>query len=65
MFSGDIRSNIFYGFDTSKYQERELKEMLDYACRQACAYDFIHDTRIFPLGYGTAVGERGIKLSGG
>jgi ABC-type multidrug transport system fused ATPase/permease subunit len=39
--------------------------MLDYACRQACAYDFIHDTRIFPLGYGTAVGERGIKLSGG
>jgi len=39
--------------------------MLDEACRLASAYDFIHDTRLFPLGYRTMVGDRGIKLSGG
>jgi len=39
--------------------------MLDEACRQASAYDFIHDTALFPDGYATVVGERGVKLSGG
>jgi len=39
--------------------------MLDDACRQASAYDFIHDKRLFPKGYSTMVGERGLKLSGG
>jgi len=39
--------------------------MLDEACKLASAYDFIHDTRLFPLGYRTMVGDRGIKLSGG
>jgi len=38
---------------------------MDDACRQANAYDFIHDTSLFPLMYDTIVGERGIKLSGG
>jgi ABC-type multidrug transport system fused ATPase/permease subunit len=40
-------------------------EDLDHACRMANAYDFIHDLDLFPEGYNTLVGERGIKLSGG
>ena len=39
--------------------------MLDEACKQANAYDFIHDPDLFPDGYDTIVGERGVKLSGG
>ena len=39
--------------------------MIDDACRQANAYDFIHDASLFPLMYETLVGERGVKLSGG
>lgn len=65
LFSGDIRSNIFYGFDTAPYTEAQLLKMLDEACQQASCYDFIHDMRLFPLGYKTMVGERGLKLSGG
>lgn len=38
---------------------------MDDACRQANAYDFIHDKGMFPNGYETIVGERGVKLSGG
>lgn len=65
MFSGNIRENIFYGFDTAAYNETQLLKMLDEACIQASAYDFIHDRQLFPLGYQTMVGERGLKLSGG
>lgn len=39
--------------------------MMDEACRQANAFDFTHDISLFPLGYLTVVGERGVKLSGG
>lgn len=39
--------------------------MLDEATRMSCAYDFIHDEKLFPTGYDTVVGERGVKLSGG
>ena len=39
--------------------------MMDDACQQANAYDFIHDKSLFPQGYQTVVGERGVKLSGG
>lgn len=38
---------------------------MDDACHQANAYDFIHDKTLFPQGYETVVGERGVKLSGG
>jgi len=38
---------------------------MDDACRQSNAYDFIHDKTVFPQGYDTVVGERGVKLSGG
>ena len=39
--------------------------MMDDATRQASAYDFIHDSDLFPDQYETLVGERGLKLSGG
>jgi ABC-type multidrug transport system fused ATPase/permease subunit len=39
--------------------------MIDKACQQANAYDYIHDKDSFPDGYETVVGERGVKLSGG
>ena len=64
LFSGDIRENVFYGLDTSIYTEKELQKMLDDACKQASA-SFIHDRALFPDGYNTIVGERGVKLSGG
>lgn len=65
LFSGDIRSNIFYGMDITGYSEPELISMLDESTKLASAYDFIHDSRLFPRGYQTVVGDRGIKLSGG
>jgi ABC-type multidrug transport system fused ATPase/permease subunit len=39
--------------------------MIDEVCKMANAYDFIHDRDLFPEGYDTVVGERGVKLSGG
>lgn len=39
--------------------------MCDEATKQSNAYDFIHDSDLFPLVYDTMVGERGVKLSGG
>ena len=65
LFSGSIKENITYGIDLEAKDDDEVEAMLDDACRQANAYDFIHDTDLFPLGYDTMVGERGIKLSGG
>lgn len=60
LFSGTIRENITYGL------EKEATEAdLDEACRQANALTFIKDKSIFPDGYNTKVGERGLKLSGG
>ena len=61
LFSGTIRENIAYGLDEGTFNESALDE----ACKQANAYDFIHDRDLFPEGYSTIVGERGVKLSGG
>ncbi len=61
LFSGTIKENISYGLDPTKLDESTLDE----ACRMANAYDFIHDRDLFPEGYDTVVGERGVKLSGG
>jgi ATP-binding cassette subfamily B (MDR/TAP) protein 9 len=59
LFSGTIEENIAYGVD--KYE----KEDLDRAAKLANAYDFIYNPTMFPQGYETVVGERGVKLSGG
>ena len=59
LFSGSIRENIGYGLDNV------TDEMLDEACKMANAYQFIYDKDLFPEGYDTVVGERGVKLSGG
>lgn len=59
LFSGTIKDNIVYGLD--KWDQ----ELLDEACRNSNAYEFIHDKTLFPEGYETLVGERGVKLSGG
>ena len=45
--------------------EAEIHERLLQACDQANALTFIEDTKQFPQGFDTMVGERGIRLSGG
>lgn len=54
-----------YGFDHYSLSDEEISGMMDDACRQSNAYDFIHNKEQFPSGYQTVVGERGVKLSGG
>ena len=61
LFSGSIRENICYGLNIESVSEAQL----DDACRKSNALNFIKDKDIFPHGYDTIVGERGIKLSGG
>ncbi|SMB92695.1 ABC transporter ATP-binding protein [Deinococcus hopiensis] len=56
LFSGSIEENIRYGRPDATAAEVEA------AARAANADSFI---RAFPGGYGTVVGERGVKLSGG
>ena len=65
LFSGTIRENITYGLDLDGKDDEEIEALMDDACHQSNAYDFIHDEQLFPLKYETIVGERGIKLSGG
>ncbi len=56
LFGGSIADNIAYGKPGATAAE------IEEAARQANAHDFI---KAFPEGYGTFVGDRGIKLSGG
>ncbi len=56
LFSATIEENIAYG-NPAASQDQILA-----AAKAANAHDFIMD---FPVGYQTAVGERGITLSGG
>lgn len=65
LFSDTIQANILYGFNYKDFTDEEVEAMMDEACRQASAYDFIHDKSLFPKGYQTMVGERGVQLSGG
>ena len=65
LFSGTIRENICYGIDLDNMNDEQIIAMMDEACKQANAYDFIHDNDLFPLKYETVVGERGVRLSGG
>mmetsp|Transcript_13800 Transcript_13800/g.39081 ORF Transcript_13800/g.39081 Transcript_13800/m.39081 type:complete len:223 (-) Transcript_13800:1162-1830(-) len=56
IFASTIEENIAYGM------EGYSRDDLETAAKQAHAHDFIMS---FPEGYGTLVGERGVKLSGG
>jgi ABC-type multidrug transport system fused ATPase/permease subunit len=56
LFSTTIAENIRYGRPDATAEEVEA------AARAANAHTFIS---ALPLGYGTAVGERGVQLSGG
>lgn len=56
LFDGSIRDNVSF----SRPDAADAEVM--YACRMACVDEFAQK---FPDGYGTVIGERGIKLSGG
>lgn len=56
LFSGTIRENLRWG------KEDATDEELVYACRLACAHDFIMD---FPDGYDTHIEQGGTNVSGG
>ena len=65
LFSCSIKDNILYGVDFGDATEAEITERLREACRQANALTFIEDEVLFPQGFDTEVGERGVRLSGG
>ncbi len=56
LFNGTIRDNLLYA------KEDATQEEIEQACRTANIHDFISSQ---PDGYGTVVGNRGLKLSGG
>jgi len=56
LFDTSIRENIAYG--SPGVSDREIERV----SRTAQIHDFIHS---LPMGYGTPVGERGVRLSGG
>lgn len=56
LFNDTIRANIAYGRPDTPQQD------IEQAAIRAHAHDFIQH---LPLGYGTVIGDRGMKLSGG
>ncbi len=56
LFSGTIRENLRWG------DENATDEEIEYACKLACADDFI---RSFPDGYDTKIEQGGANVSGG
>ncbi|MBR0087699.1 MAG: GNAT family N-acetyltransferase, partial [Lachnospiraceae bacterium] len=56
LFNGTILDNLLYAKEDASIEEVEA------ACRAASIHDFIASQ---PEGYGTMVGNRGLKLSGG
>jgi ATP-binding cassette subfamily B multidrug efflux pump len=56
LFDASIGENIAYG------NPRATQDQIEWAARTVQMHDFI---RALPLGYGTPVGERGVRLSGG
>ena len=65
LFSCSIRDNICYGVDFSGLSEDEIMERVREACRMSNCLDFIQDEKLFPEGFDSMVGERGVRLSGG
>lgn len=57
LFNDTVSGNIAYGMQR-EYGQGEIED----AARAAYAHEFISE---LPAGYGTLVGERGVKLSGG
>lgn len=43
LFSGTIQDNILYGLNVKNYSNEQIENMMDTACRQSNAYDFIHE----------------------
>ena len=56
LFNASVRDNIAYG--RLEAADEEIEE----ASRQANAYEFISE---MPQGFGTLIGDRGVRLSGG
>ena len=65
LFSCSIKDNILYGVDFSDMSEEEIMERVREACRMSNCLDFIQDPKLFPEGFESMVGERGVRLSGG
>lgn len=61
LFAGTIRDNISYGLSPEEVTEELVRD----ACSKANILSSIEDKNIFPDGFDTLVGERGVKLSGG
>jgi ATP-binding cassette subfamily B protein len=64
LFSGSVRENVAYG-NLSALEPDSAgtdDDRVEAAARAAEAHEFITD---LPDGYGTQIGERGVKLSGG
>ena len=43
LFSGSVRENIIYGLELDEKTDAQIEAMIDDACIQANAYDFLHD----------------------
>ena len=56
LFSGTVRENLLWG------NEKATREELDWACRIACADEFLGR---LPDGYETMLGQGGVNVSGG
>ena len=65
LFSGSIKENILYGVDFGDLDDASIEDRLKTACKQANCLNFIEDKSLFPEGFNTKVGERGMRLSGG
>jgi len=64
LFADTVWNNLVYGLAEEEQARSPANEArVHAACRRAQAHDFI--LALGPLGYGTQVGERGVRLSGG
>ena len=60
---GDLEKEA--SIDGKDRKKEAIQERLETACRQANCLGFISDEGLFPEGFDTKVGERGMRLSGG